>query len=374
MRLLDRYLLRELLVPLAYCLAGFLMLSIFSDLFASLNEFQSRKMVFRDVVEYYLVFTPQLLVLVLPVALLLALLYTLTNLARHHEITAMRAAGISLWRLCLPYFGVGLAAVAALFALNELCVPDSAAAAEAIKSRHMPRAPGTLPRNLFSQAGFVNFRAGRWWQFQLYNLDTSEMKYPRVIWKLADGTSRWLLADRALYTNGVWTFYNLRAYRADPVTNSYPVPFLQTNQLAFREFSETPEQINSDLRLTPAMSIMSSHKADVPIREIFNYLRLNPDPPRSDHDFLYTKLYGRIATPFTCIVVVLIAIPFGAASGRRNVFVGVASSLVICFVYFVLQQIGMTLGTRGGIAPWLAAWFPNLAFAIVGIWLTARAR
>ena len=72
--------------------------------------------------------TPEFLVVVLPIALLLALLYTLTNHARHHEITAIRAAGVSLWRLCLPYLAVGFAASLALFALNELCVPDSAEA------------------------------------------------------------------------------------------------------------------------------------------------------------------------------------------------------------------------------------------------------
>jgi len=374
MRLLDRYLLRELLVPLGYCLAGFLMLSIFSDLFASLNTFQTAKMVFRDVVEYYLVFIPQLLVLVLPIALLLALLYTLTNLARHHEITAIRAAGISLWRLSMPYFGVGMAAVIALFVLNEFCVPDSAAAADAIKSRHSQRAPGALPHHMYPQGGFVNYRAGRWWKFALYNSDTGEMKRPVVIWKLPDGTGRWLQADRAAYANGIWTFSAVQLFREDPSLNLGLVPFVQTNRMAFPEFTETPEQINSDLRLTPALSLLTSRKADVPIRDLVNYLRLNPDPPRADRDFLYTKLYGRIATPFTCVVVVLIAIPFGAASGRRNVFVGVASSLLICFVYFVLQQFCMTFGTRGLIPAWVAAWFPNLAFAIVGLCLTARAR
>ena len=55
-------------------------------------------------------------------------------------------------------------------------------------------------------------------------------------------------------------------------------------------------------------------------------------------------------------MVVLIAMPFGAASGRRNIFVGVVSSILICFVFFVLQQLGLALGTGGRLAPWLAAW------------------
>ena len=108
MRLLDRYLLRELLVPLGYCLCGFLLFWISSDLFVKLGEFQKKGMVARDIAEYYLVMLPEFLVLVLPIALLLALLYALTNHARHQEITAIRAAGVSLWRLVAALPGGGL--------------------------------------------------------------------------------------------------------------------------------------------------------------------------------------------------------------------------------------------------------------------------
>jgi lipopolysaccharide export system permease protein len=54
--------------------------------------------------------------------------------------------------------------------------------------------------------------------------------------------------------------------------------------------------------------------------------------------------------------------------------VGVASSIVICFAYFVLQQLGLALGTGGYIIPWLAAWLPNLSFGLLGLWMTARVR
>jgi lipopolysaccharide export system permease protein len=73
-------------------------------------------------------------------------------------------------------------------------------------------------------------------------------------------------------------------------------------------------------------------------------------------------------------VVVLIALPFGVVSGRRNVYVGVASSIFICLIYITLQQVGLVLGTSGRVEPWLAAWFPNLGFGLVGVALTLRIR
>jgi lipopolysaccharide export LptBFGC system permease protein LptF len=181
-------------------------------------------------------------------------------------------------------------------------------------------------------------------------------------------------ADRARRINGVWTLYNVREFREAAETNAPPVPVPRTNVLAFPEFSETPEEINSELKIRDSMTLRAAKKADVPIKDLVNYLRLHPNPSRSDQFWLYTKLEGRLAAPWTCLVVVLIAIPFGAAGGRRNVYVGVASSIVICFVYFVLLKLGLALGTRGSLPAWLAAWLPNLAFGLAGLWLTARVR
>jgi lipopolysaccharide export LptBFGC system permease protein LptF len=190
-----------------------------------------------------------------------------------------------------------------------------------------------------------------------------------------DGATPWeLRAERALRVGGVWTFYNALAFKESPDTNAPPVPVLRTNVLRVPEFSETLEEINSEIRIRDSMTLRAAKKADVPIKDLLNYLRLHRQLSRSDRNWLDTKLAGRLAAPWTCLVVVLIAIPFGAAGGRRNVFVGVASSIIICFSYFVLQQLGLALGTSGRLPAWLAAWFPNLAFGLAGLLMTTRVR
>src|SRR5947209_8160721 len=198
MRLLDRYLLREFLIPLGYCLCGFLTLWIFFDLFAELNSFQSKKLHGTDIAEYYLVNMPETLAVILPITVLLALLYTLTTHARHHEITAIRAAGVGLWRLCLPYLAVGFIASVTLFALNELIAPDSAEAADKILNRRAPKTATSLGPKQVSNFGFTNSRDGRKWLIGIYNTDTAEMTNVKLNWKLSDGSSRWLVADRAV--------------------------------------------------------------------------------------------------------------------------------------------------------------------------------
>src|SRR5437868_7358898 len=197
MRLLDRYLLRELLGPFIYCLCGFLILLIFGDLMSDLSDFQRKKLLLSDIAEYYFFSTPELLVQVVPIALLLALLYALTNHSRHNEITAIRAAGISLWRLCLPYTVVGLLLSFAVFALNELWVPQCADKAERILVRHV-QAPNAPDQGLLQGSGLANLREGRTWLTGVYNPKTTEMTSPQVIWTQPDGSQRWLSATRAI--------------------------------------------------------------------------------------------------------------------------------------------------------------------------------
>ena len=373
MRLLDRYLFRELFTPLAYCLGGLLVLGTCFSLFGELSELQERKLHLLDVIEYSLAIMPGFLVLVLPVTLLLALLYTLTNHSRHNELTAMRAAGLSLWRICLPYFVTGLLASAGAFALNEYVVPRSTDWAEHIKSRYVQKPGDVESKNEFFNFGFSNARGHRSWFISEYHVHPPEMLKLQVNSAMPDGSIRRMYAEHAIRTNSVWMFFNVAAYSQADV-GAQLVPSFQTNMVAMPEFDETPRQIQSEIKISSYQNLRKARSSDIPLSDISAYLRLHPKLSHADSSWLFTKYYGRLATPWTCLVVVLMAIPFGAASGRRNIFIGVAGSIFICFAYFVIQQVSIAFGSGGHLAPWLAAWLPNLIFGATGLVLMARVR
>ena len=376
MRLLDRYLLRELLIPFSYCLIGFLIFWMSFDIFAQLSDFQKLRLKPVEVAEYYLVRTPETLVMVLPIAFLLALLYALTNHARHNELTAMRAAGVSLLRLSVPYLAMGLLFSLGVFAINELWAPQSVDAAEEILNRHQARRGDTARKDWESNAGFYHSQDGdkdrRWWLVESYNLVTGDMVRPHVIWLPPDGTRREIFAERAAYVDRVWTFTNVNVLVYSEVPRALPEQSLKES-LLMPVFVETPEQFKSQIKINKLNNFKSVRKAQLSVREILEYKRLHPTDT-SKRAMLDTKLHGRLAAPWTCLVVVLIALPFGAATGRRNVAVGVASSILICFTYFVLLQLALALGTGGYVLPWIAAWSPNAVFALVGLALTWRVR
>jgi lipopolysaccharide export system permease protein len=364
MRLLDRYLLRELFIPLGFCLCGFLIFYVAFDLIGSLNHFQEQNLLAGDVIEYYLVKIPDIIVFILPVTLLLALLYALTNHSRHHEITAIRAAGVSLWRLSLPYLAVGLLFSGIVFVLNEFWVPDSQAKQERIMQRR--RNDGSADLSKPTALGFHNTRDGRNWIIGSYNFKTDAMSDPQVFWS-SQGTNYHLVSKRANHTNDVWIFYDVNLFRGSDREI--------TNELAMPQFTEQPREFRNEARFAKRFQgKLAADGAKIPIFEIVDYLSVHPDLSPKYERWLRTQLHGRIAAPWSCFVVVLIAIPFGAASGRRNVFMGVAGSIVICFVYFILLQLGLALGTGGFLPAWIAAWLPNAFFGITGIWLMLRVR
>lgn len=370
MRLLDRYLLREMFVPLGYCLGGFAIFWMSFDLIAQLEEYQRLKLRAWEVAELYALRLPELLAMLGPIGLLLALLYSLTQHARHHEITAIRAAGVSLWRLALPYLGVGLLASLAVLGIAEWVVPRTAVLAQQLLDRHQPG--GKLSADWLRPLTFHNERGGRYWHVEAYHRKTCELQHPRVSWLLPGGARREISAARGGRVNDEWVFFDVRELRyAAP--NEIPA-LSQTNELRLPEFTETPRQIESDVRIRSVARSRTAKNVEFTLAEILDYTRWHPELNAHDYATLYTQLHARLAGPWTSLVVVLVAVPFGAMSGRRNVFVGVASSIFLCLLYLGFMRLGLALGTGGHLPPVVAAWLPNAIFGATGLLMMLRAR
>ncbi len=371
MRLLDRYLLRELSLPLSYCLSAFLVFWIAFDLISHLSDYREVGLGGANLLLYYAYMLPDLLLIIVPVGLLLGMLYTLTNLARHHELVAMRAAGISLWRVSVPYFAVGILFSVSLFVLNDVWLTNCNEKAEELLTRNK-KDSSNPDKKWLKNYNFRNSREGRTWNFSAYHLDTGVFRDAQVTWDLPDGTRQLIIGKSGAYEGNLWVFTNVvqLVYMKPDEAPEKNV----TNRLEMPLFTETPELIRSEVKINSLNSITASKKVFLSLQEISGYLRMHPDLSPERRALLLTQFHGRLAAPWTCLVVILIALPFGAVSGRRNVFVGVASSIVIFFAFYVMQRFGMALGTSGRVPAALAAWAPNVFFAVLGLWLTWRQR
>ncbi len=108
MRLLDRYVLKNFLRAYFYCIAAFFLIWLVFDISDNISVFLDARVSAGEVVQYYLTQIPQIIVILLPVALLLALLFSLSRMSRRNEIVSMLTAGVSIPRLLLPLICMGL--------------------------------------------------------------------------------------------------------------------------------------------------------------------------------------------------------------------------------------------------------------------------
>src|SRR6266496_3898206 len=135
MRLLDRYVVRNFLQVYLYCIAGFISIWLIFDISDNISSFIEEQIGLRLVAQYYATQVPQIFIILLPVSLLLALLFTLGRMSRANEIVSMLTAGISLPRVLLPLIGSGLLTVGVSMALNYSLAPHAELARKSFLSQ-----------------------------------------------------------------------------------------------------------------------------------------------------------------------------------------------------------------------------------------------
>lgn len=380
MRLIDRYLLREWIFPFVYCLTGFMILWIAFDLIAELDEFTDANFTVGQVFSYYWVTLPEHFFVVVPVSLLLSLMYAINQHARQNEFIAIRNAGVGMLRMTLPYLSVGLLLSLGMFFTNEFWLPDSLREGKVLRANNsdLDESNKTKLDKLWElDVKFRNEAANRNWQIPAFNPKTGEIlgvdNKPIVIsWKWdEDQPKRELMAIRGVWEDGGWTFFKVRDYRpTEGFPEAHPIKFHE--KLRMDDFDEAPVRIEGELKISPLFEKRAHKRWSVSLAEIDGYKKLHPDIDSKKKAILDAQYQARLAEPLTCLIVVMIAIPFAAPSGRRNAAVGVAAGILVCLAFFIIQQMSMAFG--GQIMPHLAAWSPHALFGGISAWQITKVR
>ena len=364
MKLLDKYLLRTLLVPLAYCLAAFNLLYIVFDLFGSLDNFVEAGTPLRRIAQYYAYLLPSAFFIIFPVSLLLAILYALSSLTKTNELVAMRACGISLFRLMTPIIAVGLIFSVLVAIVNESIAPHCAYWTD--KFLKMEKHKGAVDVFLASMLGFVNTPAERDWLIGEFDTRTFRMKDIALTQRYPDGTSEKIQAARGEWLDGKWWFFEVVRQRYDNQSNPMGrVRFAPMEEMNF--LTEKPADFLNEVK-DPL-----ENPEFVSVREMKHFMRTHRLAPTAQARLL-VNMHQRMAMPWTSFVVALFGIPLGAQSGRRGAFIGIIAALFTFFLFFAMVQFCSALGKKGSLDPLIAAWLPNAVFFVAGCVLLYRMR
>jgi len=357
-RIIDKYLLKEFALPLVYCFDAFVMLFIVLDLLDNLSDFLLYHAKFSQVLHYYLIILPEALVLILPMSLLLAVLFCLSNLGKNNELIALRASGVSILRLATPLLGVGVVSTGVVFFVNEAFVPRSKEKADAFKTELRGRGSKDEIENFF----FANTTERRDWFARRFKTRQRLLETVEVHQRTPDNKPLLdLFADSAVWSNGLWRFQQTDGYDYSRVQETvWHVP--ETN---FPAFTESPKRLALEAR----------RANDMTTAELRRHIAELQHARRKGHLAEYqTELYRRYAFPWTCLVVMWIGVPLGMRGSRRGgAMMGVATALALVVAFYFLNYITLALGKGERIPPPLAAWLTNGIFGLVGAMLLVRA-
>jgi lipopolysaccharide export system permease protein len=339
-----------------------MLIYVIYDLFDNLADFVQAGTPIIDVAKFYAMLMPSVLIFIVPVSLLLSVLYSLSQLTKNNELTAMRASGVSLYRLMLPFMSIGLMASALVATINETIGPWSAYwTHQYVRSqRHKGKKQVYIANNL----AYKNEQERHIWMIGEFDTRTFDMKRPEVVMQREDGSDiAKIQAEKAQWLDGRWWFINLAAQQYD--RNGHPRgPPKFARRREMKELSETPENFMNEIKDPEFLSST----------ELVEFLDTHRHLSHDTIARIKVDLHHRLAMPWTCFVVTLLGIPFGAHTGRKGALLGVALSLGMFFGLYILINLGLAMGKKEIIIPWLAAWAPNIIFFAVGMIMVYRMR
>lgn len=348
--ILDRYIARAFVGKFVLVLVSFWSLFVLVNFMDLFDDVQVNKVKGAVVLHYYAFASPSIVHLVTPVAVLVAALVTFGILARRNEVTAMKAAGISVYRAALPALALGVLSSLVIFGVSEYVLPPMNRVARedfnVIKGRPRKTASLVDKRWLLGSGG------------QIYHYDAlgGSTIYGLTVYDLS--SSKWALTNLLFASRAVWNGVSYDMEKGWRWTLEGPNPgFREYPQIRTREI-EPPGHFSQEERAAETLRF-------VELRHHIGSL----ESLGLDVTALRVQLHRKIAFPLVSLVMTLLGIPFSFVVARRGALYGIAASIVIAIVYWACLAIFEALGNNTYLPPMLAAWAPNLLFGAAGLYL-----
>lgn len=360
MRILDKYILKELLGPFIFGTCAFA--SVFigtSTLFRIAQYITEYGASISSVIKLFFYSLPSIIHLTFPMSMLLASLLSFGRLSGSSEITAMRSGGQSFYRLALPVFIAAFVVSVFAVAFNELVVPRANNAYQDVVRNEIQR--NMAPKNQ-EHIVIKDVKGGsdlRLTYARKFDEDTSTMQAVTVQEFENDRLVRVQNAEKALWQDEQWIMYSGIIYEMSPEgklnrTMSFTQQVLPTSKppgAISREQKKAEEMTISELK--QHIQILKSEFVKASIYEV--------------------ELHQRVAIPSASFVFALIGTPLGLQPHRASSSIGLGLSIIIIFIYYTIMTITTALGQGGAIPAFLASWIPNIIGIVAGCYLVRRA-
>ncbi len=358
MRILDRYILKEVLWSFLFGVCAFAAVFLGSGTLFRIAQYVTQYGASFSAVLRLLIYSlPAIMLWCFPMSMLLASLLVFGKMSGASEIIAMKSCGISFYRIITPVLAVGVCVSILSIAFNEYVVPWSNQAYADVVHYEIEHNKALTSRNHIIIKDIQDGKIKRLIYARRFNAENNHME-GITMQDFADG--KLVHVENAEYANwqsGEWILHNGIIYTIahNEMSNTMnfnvqKLPIEENPQTILREQKKPEEMTMRELK--HQIKIMKSQSVDT--------------------TELQVELYQRISIPVASLVFAMIGAPLGVQPNRNSSSIGFGLSIIIIFIYYAFMTIADVIG-RIGVPPMFAVWLPNLIGGIIGIYLIKKA-
>jgi LPS export ABC transporter permease LptG/LPS export ABC transporter permease LptF len=361
--LLDDYVMREFVTNFLLVLSSFAILFLVFTFFELIGDIIRNRTALVTVGDYLINLVPYIIYAVTPLCALVAVLITFGALNRTSELTAMKATGISLYRVITPVLVIAAVIACSLFLFDEYYLPAANRRQEALRAviKNKPAQTFLRPdREWISGQTGASGEPARIFYYQFFD-STKDVFANLSVFELDPETfvlRRRIFASEARWDGHGWSFENgwQRTFSGETVGSYQPF-----STATFAEIREQPSYFKKEDLQSQEMSFV----------ELSHYIY---DLKQSGFDTLRLRvqLMRKLAYPAITLVMAMLAVPFALSMGKRGSLTGIATAIGLAIAYWVVAGLFEAMGNVNTLPPVLAAWSPDLLFGIAGAYLLLR--
>jgi lipopolysaccharide export system permease protein len=301
---------------------------------------------------------PEWIIQGLPIATLLALLFSLGSLSKNNEITAIKASGINLWNIIILFMIMGVIIGIGDFAIREFIIPKTSFYNEKVRKEVIKKEERTLQTDFYNKIVPLPNNT----RMTFSHLDTKAKTMSNVVMEKYDqnfALKRLVLAQTAIWKNNSWILKN-------GIIRSFNSNFW--NEIHFTRYNPNININPSDMSI---QNIRNDAKNTRQFKKYINQLKIFGQAAIKERILLNM----RFASVFAHVIVMTVGIPFVINFGKRSSrILSFTLALGATFIYWITQAITKTLGENLILSPFIAAWLPNIIFLTIGLYLLNNVR
>ncbi len=374
--LMDRYIIRSFVGPFAFTLFAFMAIWVIGD--QTENGAHLAVLPAGEILRFYVVQVPYIILFVMPVAVLMSGLSSLSKMSKSNELISMIGVGRSVPRILLPLFVISAYIALIGLAFKYEWAPTSTGYREAVvqKARRIFAAAALgaeVKTDIWSNRGgwmHVNGVDRRTWFVGRVPLKLSDEMADVVVMELDENEQpiQMRVAKRAKWLWSTdpprWVFSDVRIYTYD---SDHIPTVVRKDKEEMTKWSETPWKVLSS----------SQDPEFLGIPGLTMYLNANSKEDDRKLAAFRTNWWYVLAEPAACIVLMLVSAPLGIVYSRRGGMGGVTSAIAVFALMFVMRGTFLAMGHSSRMPPFFAAWTTNIVIGTVGfamLWIKAQNR